>query len=55
MSVFFRIVVLFKVSLDSTCTEIVRSGHRTNPGPTDQWIDVPKEQGLEGFRTPLTK
>lgn len=50
-SVCIGTVVLFKVALDSTGTEMVRSGHRTNLGPTD----VQKGQGLEEVRTLLIK
>lgn len=51
MNVYIRTVVLFKVAFDSTGTEMARSGHRTNPGPTDWQDDVQKGQGLEGART----
>lgn len=47
--------MLFKVALDSTGTERVRSGHRTNLGPTDWQVDVQKGQGLEEVRTLLIK
>lgn len=39
----------------SAGTEMVRSGLRTNLGPTDWQVGVQKEQGLEGVRTLLIK
>lgn len=46
---------LFKAAPDSTGTEAVRSGHRTNLGPADWQADMQRGQGFAGVRTLLTQ
>ena len=46
------IVILLKATRGSTGIEMVRSGHRTHPGPGDWRQMCKKGQGLRGENTP---